>query len=165
MARRKPAPRVTTREGIGMGFDGGQIAEFLTTLSRDMQEKAMRPAAFEACTVLYDELHARVPHHEDVMANAIYRWRDAGKSGTAVETWKVGVNLVKAPHFHLVEEGHWQPYKVIFKDGKFFTTNQLLKSPKWIPPNAFFRASYDAKINEALDVAYKKLQLNLSQLV
>lgn len=166
MARGKSTPRVLAKDGLGIGFDGSQIGDFLSNLSRDLQEKAMRPAAFAASTVLYDELKIRVPHYEGNLSDAIYRWRDASKSGAAVESWVVGVNKVKAPHFHLVEEGHWQPYKVIVgADGKFVTTNQLLATPKWIPPNAFFRPSYDAKINAALDAGLKSLQTNLSKMV
>ncbi|HSH86888.1 MAG TPA: hypothetical protein VK958_06515 [Methylophilus sp.] len=167
MARRsKSTPKVYAKDGLGMGFDSSQIGDFFANLSRDMQEKALRPAAFVACTVLYDELKVRVPRQEGILDDAIYRWRDTGKSGAAVETWKVGVNFGKAPHFHLVEEGHWQPYKVIIgADGKFVTTNQLLSTPKWIPPNAFFRPAYDAKINSALDAGLNALKINLGQMV
>jgi hypothetical protein len=151
--------------GFGISFNGSNIAESMQNFNREMQEKAMRPAAFDMCTVLYQELQLTVPKDDGTMLDALYRFRNPN-SGAAVENWTVGVNQSKAPHFHLIEEGHWQPYKVVRgADGKFYTTSQLLPSPKWIPPNAFFRAAYDAKIGQALNVGLLSLKNRIAQMV
>lgn len=151
-------------DGFKIDFDAKQMTQGLNNLNRELQDKAMRKATFDTCTVLYDELKIRVPKSTGNMDDAIYRYRHEN-SGAANEFWTVGVNLVKAPHFHLVEHGHWQPYKIIFSNGKFITTKNKLPAPKWIPPNAFFRPAYDAKINLALEVGLDSLKKQLKDFV
>lgn len=151
-------------DGLRMSLSSAGIVAGLENLNRELQDKALRKASYEVCTVLYDELRLTVPKATGNMEKAIYRYRHEN-SGAANEFWTVGVNLVKAPHFHLVEHGHWQPYKVIFSGGRFITTKEKLSSPKWTPPNAFFRASYDSKINVALQAGLDSLKAQLKEFV
>lgn len=163
---RKPAIKLYASDSLGMQFDSSEILANLLKFSKDVQEKAMRPAMYAATTVLYSEIVLRAPEDKGDLKDAAYRWRDKTLSENGIESWVVGINKVKAPHYHLVEHGHWQTHKVLMgPDGKFYTTKELLPSPKWIPPQAFFRPAYDAKINTALQVALERLKFGVSKLV
>lgn len=153
-------------KSFGMSFDKQMITAKLEKLSKDMQEQVLRPAMYEVCTVLYNEIKLTTPVDQGTLQNAVYRFRNADISKDLLEFWTVGINHKKAPHFHFVEDGYWQIYKVVKTDsGQFFTTSQLLPSPKWIPPTGYFRAANDSAMPRALQAGLKVLETKLEKLV
>lgn len=169
-----------------------QVLEGLDNLAADVQ-KATRPAASAAAKVLYDEVKKNaqlfgegyVADGTGKLADAVYRVYSRAGSDAMRATYHVSWNQTKAPHGHLVEFGHWQPYVTYRgKDGKFHTAVRpsMLKqylatyngktvpkhlrdkffvkrpSPKWIPARPFVRAAqsqFDAATSAAAEVIYR----------
>lgn len=123
----------------------GQLKKFFV----DAADKVYRPAAYVASTVLYDEVVQRVPERTGKLKSAIYRYRE--KQDTQDKAiFYVGVNKRKAPHWWLIEHGHWQRRQAILLNGRWVTLKNPLANPKYVPAQPYFRPSIDAKMNEAL---------------
>lgn len=77
-------------------------------------------------------------------------------------TW----NSKKAPHGHLVEFGHLQPFKV-YKgaDGQWYTSTTLLDSPKFVPAHPFLRPAYEAVRGIAQEAMIKRGRERLAELI
>jgi hypothetical protein len=128
---------------------------------------AVRPAAQAAAQALYDEARIRVPvgdvrvgkggkvYTGGTLQTAIYQAFSADNSTATRAVYHVSWNASKAPHGHLVEFGHWQPYRVVrYTNGRFVTLKgEKLDSPRWTPAHSFIRASHDAKAAAALEAA------------
>lgn len=160
MARRSNARQYEVGS-FSMSLDGdiqGQLNKFFG----DIADKCYRPATYVASTVLYDEIKLRVPKDTGGLENAIYRYRE--KSDTHINnlnksTFYVGVNKRKAPHWWLIEHGHWQRRQAILLNGKWVTLKNPLANPKYVPAQPYFRPAIDAKMNEALQaglIEFKK---------
>ncbi len=103
-----------------------------------------------------DEAKARAPVgteeggsiHPGALRDAIYLAFSPEKSVDVQIVYRVSWNSKKAPHGHLLEFGHWQPYKVAKINGGYgggwYTTNVLRDSPKWTPAVPFLRPALDA---------------------
>ena len=97
-------------------------------------EKATRPAAQAAAQVFYDEARlnvsrlnkwtARTPGNRQpgVLQDAIYQTFSKDNSGANLATYHVSWNHKKAPHGHLLEYGHMQPYEYYIDKRGFFHT-------------------------------------------
>ena len=81
--------------------------------------------------------------------------------------YSVSWNSRKAPHGHLVEFGHWQPYRVyIGTDGEYYTDKSTkLSSPKWVPAKPFLRPTIEARGNDALQAMLDRGRVRLPQLL
>ena len=91
----------------------------------DKVKATFRPACFEAATVIYDEMRTRAPVESGGLKNAIFRYRV--KDNSKVESvFFIGVNHIKAPHWHFFELG-----------------------TRFMSARPFIRPSYDAKIAKA----------------
>jgi len=91
----------------------------------DKVKATFRPAAFEAATVIYDEMRIRAPFKDGGIKDAIFRYRV--KDNSKVESvFFIGVNHIKAPHWHFFELG-----------------------TRFMAARPFIRPSYDAKIAKA----------------
>lgn len=107
------------------GFEAGMDA-----LTADVQ-KAVRPAAQKASQLLYEQVLRNVEsmlgdagqRPRGVIRNAIYQVYSKDQSSAMKAVYHVSWNARKAPHAHLVEQGHMQPYKVRFnaRTGRFVT--------------------------------------------
>lgn len=131
--RRSGAPPISG--GISIAFTN--IDEILDEFDSTQQnlEEATRPAAQAGAQVFYDEVKRNVSTLGDVFAttgrlsDAIYQVFSKDNSvgntnGTAynVASYHVSWNHKKAPHGHLVEFGHMQPYVVYrSRDGRLHT--------------------------------------------
>ena len=117
--------------------------------------RSMGVAAGEA---LRDEAKLRAPvgKAEDTAAgggsivpgslrNAIYlAFRDKDSTNVRVK-YSVSWSAKKAPHGHLLEFGHWQPYTVVLtKNGWRTTTSFRAGGPKRIPAFPFLRPAYES---------------------
>jgi hypothetical protein len=96
--------------------------------------EAVRPAAQAAAQVFYDEVRSnvdRLRRHTartkgskapGVLKDSIYQVFSKDNSGRMVSEYHVSWNHRKAPHGHLIEYGHMQPYQYyIDKQGNFHT--------------------------------------------
>lgn len=124
-----------------------------------IKEEALRPAAHAMAVVLYDEIRLRVPHRLGKLQSAIYRWFDDKRSTSDRKTYLVGVNVKKAPHWWLVEYGHWRRHEVIqLPDGGWITLKaKPLRPAVFVPAQSYLRASVDAKLKLAAEAGRRRL--------
>jgi hypothetical protein len=139
-------------------FDG-DIAEKVGEWFERIKSEALRPAAHAMALVLYDEMRARVPVKMGKLQSAIYRWHDDSQSGPDKQTYLVGVNKSKAPHWWLVEHGHWRKHAVIkLPSGEWVTVkSRPLKVPVYVPAHPYLRVSVDVKLGAAVEAGYRRL--------
>jgi hypothetical protein len=141
---------------VTVRFDRQDIDGDLDDLAQEMLA-LMRPAAQAGAQVLYDEVVTRVSAIGKVTGNlgrSIYQaWsRDQSIDGRVV--YHISWNASKAPHGHLVEYGHIQTRKVYQgRDGKWYTSDQLLAVPRRVAAKPFLRPAYDARSVAAAEAA------------
>ncbi len=129
----------------------GSLAEKIKALGKGAEE-ALRPAAQAGAQVFYDEMRTRAPVAEGVLRDSIYQFYLERKSGDDKHVYVVGPNKSKAPHWHLVEFGHWQPYAVVMIDGQLKTLkDRPLPTPVFVPAQPFIRTTLDAMSVQALE--------------
>lgn len=158
--------RKHSARSVAFSFEGditGQVAAFI----KQVQEEAVRPAAHAMAVVLYDEMRARVPFHMGTLQGAIYRWFDVSDSGPDRKTYLVGVNKRKAPHWWLIEHGHWRKYAVLkLPDGSYVTLkDQPLKTPVFEPAQPYLRVSVDAKLGAAVEAGRLRMAEKLGEIL
>ncbi|AZS80671.1 HK97 gp10 family phage protein [Achromobacter spanius] len=155
-----------TSRSVSFSFEGdiaGQIAAFVERV----REEAVRPAAHAMAVVLYDEMRARVPFHMGKLQGAIYRWFDEAESDADRKTYQVGVNKSKAPHWWLVEHGHWRRHAVLrLPDGSYVTLkDKPLKTPIFEPAQPYLRVSVDAKISAAVEAGRMRMAEKIGEIM
>ncbi|OZI31736.1 hypothetical protein CAL29_28090 [Bordetella genomosp. 10] len=150
---RKYAPN-----SVSFSFEG-DIAEQVGKFFDRIKNEALRPAAHAMAMVLYDEMRSRVPVEMGTLQQAIYRWFDEKDSGSDRKTYLIGVNKRKAPHWWLVEHGHWRRHAVIqLPSGAWVTVkSQPLKVPVFVPAKPYLRVSVDAKLSAAVEAGRRRL--------
>ncbi|WP_420909880.1 HK97 gp10 family phage protein [Achromobacter denitrificans] len=131
-----------------------------------IKQEAVRPAAHAMAVVLYDEFKARVPVRMGVLQAAIYRWFDEAASDTDTKTYMVGVNKRKAPHWWLVEHGHWRRYAIAYTPKKGWVTlkDQPLKTPVYVPGAPYLRPAIDAKLQAAVQAGMNRLAEKIKEI-
>jgi hypothetical protein len=127
----------------------------------DVVEEAARPAAQAGAQVLYDAVKRNVASIGRVTGNldeAIYQVFSKDESGPSRATYHVSWNHRKAPHGWLVENGHFQRFKVYLgKDGKWYTDKRSpLLEPKHVSARPFVRPA-QALFPEAMKAAEAEL--------
>jgi HK97 gp10 family phage protein len=112
------------------------------------------------------EAKLQAPVKDGVLQNAIYlAFKDAESTAERVK-YSVSWNHRKAPHGHLIEFGHWQPYKVVkLPNGDWFTTKEKLPSPKWISAKPFLRPAYDMAKERAVQAMIERGKQRLPELL
>lgn len=104
--------------------DMSGLANLIDTLATDV-EAAVRPAAQAGAQVLYDEVKKNVAGIGKVSGNlaaSIYQAFSHDNSGKGYATYHVSWNHKKAPHGHLIENGHVRAFKsYIDKNGRWRT--------------------------------------------
>lgn len=145
----------------------------------DAAEAVARPAAQAAAQVFYDEIKrnvAAIPEKTGNLDRSIYQVFSQSNSGTGRATYHVSWNTRKAPHGHLVENGHVQRYVTyIGSDGNLYTAKRrqsygkpkprgrasqaekdayylTLPTPKTVPARAFVRRA-QSKEGDAIEAA------------
>lgn len=119
----------------------------LEKLSGPLRESLARSMAVAGGQVLRDEAKALAPRDSGKLAQSIYLAYKEGKSNEQQVVYSVTWNSKPghAPHGHLLEFGHWQPYKVIkLPTGDWFTTKEKLASPKFTAAKPFLRPAFDS---------------------
>lgn len=121
--------------------DFSDWARALDGLQGSLREKLARSMAVAGGKLLRDEAKALAPVESGRLKSSIYLAYRERASTEAQVVYSVSWNAKTAPHGHLIEFGHWQPYKVVRKpDGTFATDkSQPRASPKWIAAKPFLR--------------------------
>lgn len=132
---------------IKMSVDLAGLDRMLDQLGTDVEEAA-RPAAQAAAQVFYDAVVANVESIGKVSGNlrrAIYQAYSKEQSGDGRAVYNVSWNERKAPHGHLLENGHIQRYVVyINKAGEWRTKIRAEMRGKRKPSRKASQAVKDA---------------------
>lgn len=92
----------------------------------------LRRAAAAGALVLYEEMVPRVPVRTGTLKDSIYRYWLRRDGNAERQTYVVGPNKAKAPHWHLVEYGHMQ------------------LNGAWVPAQPYIRPAFDARAADAV---------------
>jgi HK97 gp10 family phage protein len=134
----------------------GSLAANVRAL-RSGATEALRPAAHAGALVFYREMRIRVPVDEGDLYAAIYRVHVDSKSNPTRQVYQVGPNVKKAPHWHLVEFGHWRVNVVVRgMDGRIRATTERLDQPVWVPAVPYIRPTFDATAGRAVQAMQER---------
>lgn len=137
----------------------------LAELNGPLRESLARSMAVAGGQVLRDEAKLLAPKESGLLASAIYlAHKDA--SNEAQQIYSVTWNSKIAPHGHLLEFGHWQPYKVVkLPNGEWFTTNEKLAAPKFTAARPFLRPAFDSAKGRAKQAMINRGKQRLPELL
>jgi HK97 gp10 family phage protein len=136
----------------------GSLAGKVRALKETVSESTLRSAAHAGAVVLYDEMKLRAPVDQGTLRDSIYRWHDDSFSKDGRQRYVIGPNKRKAPHWHLVEYGHWRVNVVVrLPNGQIVATKERLQDPVWVPAVPYIRSAFDAKVHSAIAAAKARL--------
>lgn len=143
----------------------GSLAAAIKQHGRDIQTKVLRSGAHAGAVVFYDEMKQRAPVDEGTLFGSIYRFHDESKSKGGLQRYLIGPNRKKAPHWHLVEYGHWRVNVVVrLPNGQIKATTERLQDPVWVPPVPYIRPTFDAVAQRAIESARERMKQRLQEL-
>lgn len=143
----------------------GSLAGSIRDVRGKVTDDLLRKAASAGAKVLHDEMQLRVPVDDGVLKGSLYWFHDKRRSLGGKQVYSTGPNMVKAPHWHLVEYGHWRVNVVVRgPNGQLVATKDRLPAPVWVPAVPFIRPSFDAKAQEAVEEARRALSEGLAAL-
>ena len=137
------------------------------------KEPVARAMAHAMGVEVRDEARLRAPvgtpaggsKRPGLLASAIYVAYDQRVNMLNPDSYRYTVswNSKKAPHGHLLEFGHWMPYKYTrLKDGRYTTNKPLQPNPTktndagfWVQQYAFLGPAFDSRLGGLASVAYK----------
>jgi hypothetical protein len=150
--------------GIKADFSEWQTA--LAKLSGPLKVSLARSIAVGMGEVLRDEAKLLAPKESGKLAGSIYLAFKDGLSDESRVVYSVSWNHKVAPHGHLIEFGHWQPYKVVkLPNGDWFTTKERLPSPKFIAARPFLRPALDTAGKRAQQAGIERGRKRLPELL
>ena len=103
------------------------------------------------------------------LRDSIYLAYKQNKSSDHQEVYSVSWNAKKAPHGHLLEFGHWQPY-VVAKikggyGGGYYSTKVKKETPTWTPAHPFLRPALDSASDRARAAMIERGRQRLPELL
>lgn len=133
---------------------------------REVRVSLARSMGVAGGQIFRDEAKVLAPVKDGILRDSIYlAYRDARSTGDQI-TYSITWNHSKAPHGHLIEFGHWQPFKVIsLPDGSFVTTGVRLSAPKWTPAQPFLRPAYTSSLVRARNAMIERARQRLPELL
>lgn len=138
----------------------------LDRLAGEQLQSLARSMGVAGGQVLRDEAKLRAPRESGTLAESIYLAFKDGKSTEARAVYSVTWNSRKAPHGHLLEFGHWQPYQVVKINGQFVTLkDKPLENPKWIAAHPFLRPAFDSSSGRAVTAMQDRGRARLAELL
>jgi HK97 gp10 family phage protein len=142
----------------------GSLAAKVRTLKAQVHDTVLRSAAHAGAKVFYGEMRVRVPEDEGTLKASIYHWHDDEYSKDGRQRYLIGPNKRKAPHWHLVEYGHWRVNVVVrLPNGRIQATTERLKDPVWVPAVPYIRPTFDATVRQAMSAAKLRLREGLKK--
>lgn len=155
--------QLSPRRAIGVNIRGDMVGA-LSDLESAVLNRVLRPGAYAGATVFYDEVKRNVPVDEGLLRDSVYRYHDNAKSRPGVEVFAIGPNKRKAPHWHLIEYGHWLVNRVYKgQDGKWIGTRQRRAVPKWIPPQPYLRPAFSGKVRASIKAMRDRMRQMLDE--
>lgn len=142
----------------------GSLSAAVRKLGEDVQEKALRSAVRAAAVVLYDEMRARVPVVSGGLRASIYQFHDDKRSVDGRQIYLVGPNKKRAPHWFVVENGHWRVNRVVITNGRAVFTKERLPHPVWVPAQPYIRPTWDAVSGQLVGAMQRRLVERLREL-
>lgn len=145
-------------------FDSEKMVKAIKAYHGDVKH-SMRSAALAGAKVLYEDMIPRVPvskaprkvksktYYPGTLRKSIYHAFSEPKSSGTRAVYHIGPNKRKAPHWHLIEYGHWT--KKVGKRGPL--------QPKWVPAKPYIRPTWDAKGPAAVEAMKARLRALLAQ--
>lgn len=149
-------------------FDASGIFKGLEKFETDIREKVMISAVAAGARVMYGEVRTRVPVKTGKLRDSIYRFYSSKHSGPWKVTYIVGPNHRRAPHWHLIEYGHYR-YNA-YANGRWLRSKSsrgvhnlkgALAVPQWVPARPYLRPAYDSAINRSLDAIRQRFREQL----
>lgn len=150
---------------ITAAFDTSPWDAEFATMRGPMKESLARRMGVAGARVLSAEAKRWVPVKDGRLQKAIYHAYDKKEARPNHFTYKVSWNsshIGGAPHGHLIEFGHWMPYRVVFRRGRFITlakkTGGVMEwsiphpaggQGKWVPPKPFLRPAWEIGLSQA----------------
>ena len=147
-------------DGIHAKMDMSGVLAGLDKLGGSLRESLARSMAVAGGKVIRDEAKLLAPVgteeggsiYPGALRDSIYLAFREGPSLSGNVTYSVSWNSKKAPHGHLLEFGHWQPFKVGKIPGGYgggYYTLKGVPNPKqgddrWVPAHAFLRPALDS---------------------
>jgi HK97 gp10 family phage protein len=85
----------------------GDLEAGLSRFEADVKAKVLRAGAGAMAFVMQEEVKQNASRHikTGTLYNAVYQYHVEGESNENKQTYRVGVNRRKAPHWHLLEYG------------------------------------------------------------
>ena len=167
---------------LSMRLDVSGLDKILVEIQEELDDAA-RPAAQAGAQVLYEAVIQNVQSLGRVtgnLASSIYQAYSRDNSWKGRATYHVSWNAQKAPHGHLIENGHWQ-YFVTYRNASGETRTVIrpsmrgkpppssrasiaeksryfvpLQQPRWVPAKPFIRPA-QAQFGAAQEAAEKAL--------
>lgn len=111
-------------------------------------------------------MRQRVAVRSGQLYDSIYHFHDDKQSSQSRQTYFIGPNKSKAPHWHQVEFGHWRVNVILRKpDGTFQATKKRLPAPIWVAPKAFVRPTWEAKKATAINAVKLRMTERMKELM
>ena len=177
MAKGRAKKMVTApRQTMGVGFSS-DMKSGLANLDLAIREKVLRPTAYAGARVFYDELRRRVPVKTGKLYGAIYHWFDEKQSRETEKTYAIGPNKSKAPHWYVVEYGHWLYNRQA--NGRWLKSKSnknargpaahdlpgARKPPKWVPAQPYVRTTFGAVSGAAVTAMKVRFSEKLTEAI
>lgn len=149
--RTSRAPTVYAQGGKTFARMKGSLLDGLEAYAGKVASVSRR-VAHAGAIVMYDEMRVRAPVDDGILRASIYRkFLDTASQG-ARSSYAIGPNKKEAPHWHLVEYGHYRYFTTyVDKFGNWRTDkSKPLPAPVWVPAVPYIRPTFEAKKAEAI---------------
>ena len=129
---------------IRFEFDTDKMASALDTYN-GAAKATLRASAQAGAQVLYDEMRTRAPvgtkegnsKKPGTLRNSIYQVFSVRNSNDTRATFHIAPNKRKAPHWSLIENGHW-------------SRSSAGSAPKWVVARPYIRPTWDGRGRDAV---------------
>lgn len=162
---------------IAAKVDTSEWTAALDKLVGPARESLARSMAVAGGQVLRDEAKLLAPVGSEeggsiypgALRDAIYLAYKHHRSTGNQQVYSVSWNAKKAPHGHLLEFGHWQPY-VVAKipggyGGGYYSTKVKKDTPTWTSAHPFLRPALDSAGARAMDAMIRRGRQRLPELL
>ena len=153
MAKRSRKARLFPRALVGVSFTSN-LSRNIELLAEKLRSDAYRGAAYAGIKVFYDEMQLRVPVGETGnLKKSLYHYYVERRSSPLRQLYATGPNVKKAPHWALVEFGHYRRNQVAYNGETIIPSTKRLDTPVWVSARSYIRSTFDSSKGRALEAA------------
>lgn len=149
------------------------VASFQNII-KEVEEKALRPAAYAGARVMYRAMRQNVPVKSGRLHESIYHWFNVKVSNDHLKVYSIGPNKRRGYHWYVVEYGHWRYNR--FANGRWLrsmTNNKKrgkaahdipsgrITPPQWVRAQPYIMKTY----NENLEEAFRAMKTRFAEKV